>query len=142
MDGVMRIGGVVFLALLLVFSRGASGAEQPPSSAEGTPGAETATAPATEAAADGLSVDALLEMDLEDLARVRVSGGSSRARETELTAPSSAIDVSDSTLDSSTTTGQLATRLPGVSVRRLSGINQDPRVRGYHSGQLTPAPMA
>ena len=41
----------------------------------------------------------LLEMDLEDLARVRVSGGSSRARETELTAPSSAIDVSDSTLD-------------------------------------------
>ena len=82
-------------------------------------------------------VDDLLNLDIDQLSKVRVSTSS---KATNLNAPSS--QVNSANIDFSapggypTTTGELARQAPGVSTRRTSAVNLDPRVRGYHSGQL------
>jgi len=75
----------------------------------------------------------LLNMNLGELSKVQVRAG---AQPTHLGAPSTQINAAELNLDNSSTTGELARQAPSVSVRRLSGINLEPQVRGYHAGQL------
>ncbi|MBN2217558.1 MAG: TonB-dependent receptor [Pirellulales bacterium] len=74
----------------------------------------------------------LLDMNLGELSKVQVRTG----QPTNLNAPSTEISAADIGLSDASTTGGLARLAPSVSTRRLSGINLDPQVRGYHAGQL------
>lgn len=118
-------------------------AQQPASLGDG-PGvspsaaAEVAVAPLKSPAADTPPSDSgklsdLLKLDVEQLSKVPVTGPS---HGTNLTSPSSQLDAAASRGAEPTTTGELLSQLPSVEVRRTSGINLDPRVRGYHSSQL------
>jgi len=75
----------------------------------------------------------LLDMNLGELSKVQVRAG---AGPTNLGAPSTEITAAQVGLSEASTTGGLARQAPSVSTRRLSGINLDPQVRGYHAGQL------
>jgi iron complex outermembrane receptor protein len=91
------------------------------------------TAPASKQQADPGRVEDLLNLDLDQLSKVRV-GGSGQG--TKLAVPSSQLSSRNIELSDASTTGELARQAPSVSTRRTSAINLDPRVRGYHSGQL------
>lgn len=95
-----------------------------PSSPDGSP---AATKP------NGANELNMLDMNLGDLSKVQVRAGASP---TNLGAPSTEISAADVNLSDASTTGALARLAPSVSTRRLSGINLDPQVRGYHAGQL------
>jgi iron complex outermembrane recepter protein len=77
-------------------------------------------------------VDDLLKLDIDQLSQVRVGGAS---QETSLSAPSNRLDAT-ADLGEATSTGELLTQSPSVTARRTSALDLDPRVRGYHSGQL------
>ncbi|MEN6459425.1 MAG: TonB-dependent receptor [Thermoguttaceae bacterium] len=82
-------------------------------------------------------LDSLLDMadkDPSKLADVRVDpfGGSSNTGG----AASNSLDTAEVRSANATSTGDLLKEIPSVSGRRLSGINVDPRVRGYNSSQL------
>jgi outer membrane receptor protein involved in Fe transport len=81
---------------------------------------------------DANKVDDLLNLDIDQLAKVRVGG----AKQTNLTAPSNQLNAGAADVGEVTSTGELLTQAPGVSARRISAINLDPRVRGYNSSQL------
>lgn len=78
------------------------------------------------------SVDDLLNMDLEQLGEVRVAPGKPAAD----AGPGNSLNAADIDFSQATTTGELAKELPGVTTRRTSAINLDPRIRGYHSSQV------
>ena len=78
-------------------------------------------------------VDDLLKMDMEQLSNVAVKGSSQPSNRT---APSNQLSAGEMDHNSATTTGELLKELPGISARRTSAVNLDPRVRGYHSSQL------
>lgn len=100
--------------------------------------AEPAVAPDPTALAvqgqDRSRVDDLLKMDLDQLASLPVRTGTPI---TNLTAPSNQLPAGAVEHNDATTTGELLNDLPGVSTRRTSAVNLDPRVRGYHSSQLS-----
>ncbi|MCR4415094.1 MAG: TonB-dependent receptor plug domain-containing protein, partial [Thermoguttaceae bacterium] len=81
----------------------------------------------------GSGVRGLLDLDLEQLSRVPIRAG---ANETNLTAPSTNVQTGSIEGGSATTTAEALTEAPSVTTRRISAINLDPRVRGYHSSQL------
>jgi iron complex outermembrane recepter protein len=89
--------------------------------------------PGSKAAADPTKVDDLLKLDIEQLSKVPVPAES---KQTNLTAPSSQLNVAASDAGEVTTTAELLKQLPSVSARRVSALTLDPRVRGYHSSQL------
>jgi iron complex outermembrane recepter protein len=98
------------------------------------------TPPGAGAASSGTgagNLDALLDMADKDpakLSEVRVeprSGDSGNGSGASNTLNTAEIDSSKAT-----STGDLLKLMPNVSGRRLSGINIDPRVRGYNSSQL------
>jgi iron complex outermembrane recepter protein len=103
----------------------------------------TAAAPKTkQARVDEKGLDDLLNMaekDIGKLSEVPVQGSSSAASATPSSGASSPTDTlssSQSDFSKATSTGDLLKQIPNVSGRRLSGINIDPRVRGYNSAQL------
>ncbi|MBN1591025.1 MAG: TonB-dependent receptor [Pirellulales bacterium] len=75
----------------------------------------------------------LLDLNLGELSKIRVRTGT---QPSAFGAPSTEISSADISLSDASTTGGLVSQAPSVNTRRLSAINLDPRVRGYHSGQL------
>jgi iron complex outermembrane recepter protein len=77
------------------------------------------------------------EQDVSKLADVRVdsSAAASTAPSTS-SSPTDTLSSSQADFSKATSTGDLLKQIPNVSGRRLSGINVDPRVRGYNSSQL------
>ncbi|HEY4760339.1 MAG TPA: TonB-dependent receptor, partial [Thermoguttaceae bacterium] len=78
-------------------------------------------------------IDDLLKLEVDQLLKVRVG---STVQGTNLNAPSNLVTPDRINFSDVSTTGGLVQKAPGVSIRRTSAINLDPRVRGYHSGQL------
>jgi iron complex outermembrane recepter protein len=73
-----------------------------------------------------------LELDIEQLGNVPV-----RPRPGAVTPTPSGATVTPSVVEAAQlSTGQLLDRAPSVSLRRVSPLSIDPRVRGYHSGQI------
>jgi iron complex outermembrane recepter protein len=82
-------------------------------------------------------LDALLDMAEKDpgkLTEVRVESRDSGS--SNVSAPENTLSSTSTDFSGSTSTGDLLKQIPNVSGRRLSGINIDPRVRGYNSSQL------
>ena len=107
------------------------------SPSDGPPAADPGQAPASpadtnKAAVDPGRVDDLLNLDLDQLSKVRLEGGS---HDTNLNAPSNRLDAA-ADLGDAASTGELLTQSPSVTARRTSAIDLDPRVRGYNSGQI------
>jgi hypothetical protein len=92
-----------------------------------------APAPSTSPSPSPAKVDDLLNLDIDQLSKVRVN---TAAQATNVNAPSSQVNSGNINSMDATTTGEMAREAPSVSTRRTSAINLDPRVRGYHSGQL------
>ena len=83
------------------------------------------------------SFDALLDMAERDpgrLTEVRVESRSDASR--NVIAPTDTLSSATTDFSKATSTGDLLKQIPNVSGRRLSGINIDPRVRGFNSSQL------
>ena len=78
------------------------------------------------------SVEDLLNMDLEDLARVPV-----RPQPTAEGVASTVIESSDVDFSGWGTTGELLSESASVSLRRTSALNLDAQIRGYHSEQIS-----
>ncbi|MGO9115074.1 MAG: TonB-dependent receptor domain-containing protein [Thermoguttaceae bacterium] len=95
--------------------------------------APTASASPTPSPANTAKVDDLLNLDMDQLSKVRVS---TVARATNLNAPSTQVGSDANDLSDATTTGELARQAPSVSIQKTSALNLDPRVRGYRSGEL------
>lgn len=77
----------------------------------------------------------MAEKEPSKLSEVRVeafSGVSSSAAGS----PTDTLSAASTDFSKATSTGDLLKQMPNVSGRRLSGINVDPRVRGYNSNQL------
>jgi iron complex outermembrane recepter protein len=86
---------------------------------------------------DGKNLDDLLNMaekDVGKLAEVHVQSTSSPSN--SISSPNDTLSSKDTDFSKATSTGDLLKQIPSVSGRRLSGINVDPRVRGYNSSQL------
>ncbi|MEI8372290.1 MAG: hypothetical protein WCJ35_05560 [Planctomycetota bacterium] len=77
-------------------------------------------------------VDDLLNMDLDQLSKVRVS---TARQATNVNAPSSQVNSGNINSIEATTTGEMAREAPSVSTRRTSAVNLDPRVRGYRMNE-------
>jgi iron complex outermembrane recepter protein len=88
---------------------------------------------AGQSSANPAKVGDLLNLDIDQLVKVPVSSVPQAAN---VNAPSSHINSANVDFSDASTTGELARLAPSVSTRRTSAINLDPRVRGYHSGQL------
>jgi iron complex outermembrane receptor protein len=95
--------------------------------------AKEQTAPAEKSAAGSTKIGDLLNLDIEQLSKVPVAAGN---RETNLTAPSNRLDAATVGGGEASTLGELLTQSPSVSAVHLSALNLDPRVRGYHAGQI------
>ncbi len=123
------IFGLVFLVpLKLAIAEEAAGTD------EGTTPSQAA--PSTNAPADVGNLDQLLnlaEKDVGQLSQVKVTSSS---QATNLNAPSNQLDVTAAGAGDVSSTGELLRQVPGISARRTSAINLDPRVRGYNSAQL------
>jgi iron complex outermembrane recepter protein len=79
----------------------------------------------------------LAEKDIGKLSDVPVQSSSSAANTpASSNAPTDTLSSSQTDFSKATSTGDLLKQMPSVSGRRLSGINIDPRVRGYNSAQL------
>ena len=76
----------------------------------------------------------MADKDVGKLAEVHVenSSGASNAA----SSPNDTLSSKDTDFSRATSTGDLLKQIPNVSGRRLSGINVDPRVRGYNSSEL------
>lgn len=73
----------------------------------------------------------LLDLDLEQLGKVEVRPkGSAQTSGSGTVITPSQVDLQQSSI------GQLFERAPGVSLRRTTALNLDPRVRGYQSSQI------
>ena len=83
--------------------------------------------------ANSTADDNLLNLDIDQLSKVPVSA---TPRATNLNAPSSQVGSGADDFSDAATTGELARQAPSVSTQKTSAINLDPRVRGYHSGEL------
>ena len=93
---------------------------------------------ASPAKVDGKDLDDLLniaEKDIGKLADVRVES-SGNASNSSISSPNDTLSSTDTDFSKATSTGDLLKQIPSVSGRRLSGINVDPRVRGYNSSEL------
>jgi len=102
------------------------------------PSSDAAKAAKSKPAVDIDALDSLLSMADKDpgrLAEVPVTSVSGAAA-ASTSAPSDTLNSSSTDFSNSTSTGDLLKQLPNVSGRRLSGVNVDPRVRGYNSAQL------
>ena len=87
---------------------------------------------------DDKNLDDLLNMaekDIGKLADVRVDS-SANAPNSSINSPNDTLSSKDTDFSKATSTGDLLKQIPNVSGRRLSGINVDPRVRGYNSSEL------
>jgi outer membrane receptor protein involved in Fe transport len=82
---------------------------------------------------DPSKAEDLLNLDIDQLSKVQIHGGS---KQTNLTAPSSRMSGSAADTGEATSTADLLKEAPSVSARRVSAITFDPHVRGYNSGQL------
>jgi len=122
-----------WILALFVVPAAALAAEEGRSGAAQT--AENPTAPAGPAAppASPGKVDDLLNLDLDQLAKVRVAP---TPQAPSLSAPANQIDSGSIDFNNAGTTGELAREAPSVSTRKTSALNLDPQVRGYNSGQL------
>lgn len=76
----------------------------------------------------------LVEKDLGKVTEVRVE--SSSGASSGISSATDTLSSKDTDFSKATSTGDLLKQIPNVSGRRLSGINVDPRVRGYNSSQL------
>ncbi len=111
--------------LLNLPARGEDGPPEGAEVAQAEPG--TGAKPPQKPAGDE---ERILELDLERLGQVPV-----RVQRAEPTATGSVVTPTGAGAGPSSI-GEVLESAPGVSVRRTSGINLDPRVRGFHSGQL------
>ena len=101
-----------------------------PSSSPGAPNANPAKV-------DEKNLDDLLNMaekDIGKLGDVRVENSSGPSN--SVSSPNDTLNSTNTDFSKATSTGDLLKEMPSVSGRRLSGINVDPRVRGYNSSQL------
>jgi iron complex outermembrane recepter protein len=76
----------------------------------------------------------LAEKDVSRLSDVRVEPAAGTP--TTSTSPTDTLSSKDTDFSKATSTGDLLKQLPNVNGRRLSGINIEPRVRGYNSSQM------
>jgi outer membrane receptor protein involved in Fe transport len=90
---------------------------------------QTAPAPAPSAN----SINDILNLDITQLGQVSVK---STVQPTNLSAPSTQLNVAAADIGEANSIGELLRQVPSVNTRRLSGINFDPQVRGYNSSQL------
>jgi outer membrane receptor protein involved in Fe transport len=109
---------------------------------QGAPSPTGQAAPPGDAPA-GATTDDVFNLDIDKLGNVPVQPSSSGPSAATL---GSGIDVSgtettlnidSSNLPAPTSTGDLLRNAPSVQLRRTSAINLDPRVRGYHSQQIS-----
>lgn len=102
----------------------ASSTSQAPSAAAGLAGRISAanTAASAASASGGSGVSA--------------AQGTSATTQSNPAAPSSVVNPSAAGGASAGSTGQALQAAPSVSIRRTSALNLDPRIRGYHSGQI------
>jgi hypothetical protein len=99
-----------------------------------TPSQEAASAP--NPPADVGNIEQLLnlaEKDVSQLGNIKVTRSS---QVTDLSAPSSQLDVTSANAGEASSTGELLRQVPGVNARRTSALNLDPQIRGYNSNQL------
>jgi outer membrane receptor protein involved in Fe transport len=113
--------------------RGASVEPATATSPPDAPSAPTSPSSPNPPAVNPRKVDDLLNLDLDQLSKVSVR---STVQPANVNAPATQINTGDVDTRDATTTGELARQAPSVSTRRTSAVNLDPRVRGYHSGQL------
>ena len=83
--------------------------------------------------ADPSKVEDLLNLDIDQLSKVQLRGGS---KQTNLTSPSSQMSGKAADTGEATSTADLLKEAPSVSTRRVSAVSFDPRVRGYNSSEL------
>jgi len=83
--------------------------------------------------ADPSKVEDLLNLDIDQLSKVQLRGGS---KQTNLTSPSSQMSGKAADTGEATSTADLLKEAPSVSARRVSAVSFDPRVRGYNSSEL------
>jgi iron complex outermembrane recepter protein len=89
--------------------------------------------PQKKSAVDPNKAEDLLNLDIDQLSKVAVHGGS---KQTNLTSPSSQVSGKAADSGEATSTADLLKEAPSVSARRVSAITFDPNVRGYNSSQL------
>jgi outer membrane receptor protein involved in Fe transport len=107
------------------------GSEPPAISAQTTP--SESQPQQKQSTPDFNSVTNLLNLDIDQLAKVPVRSGASQ---TNLTSPSSIVNGSAANTGEAASTATLMKQAPGVNARRVSAITFDPRIRGYNSSQL------
>src|SRR5262249_54118965 len=79
----------------------------------------------------------VLDLSLEELGKVDVRAPAAAARpQANPTATGSVLTTADSELTAPGSLGELLNQAPSVSGRRTTALNLDPRVRGFHSGQI------
>ncbi|MCE5266516.1 MAG: TonB-dependent receptor [Planctomycetaceae bacterium] len=97
-----------------------------------------APAPAPPAGSNSNSLDSLLDLADKDPAKLSEVAVQPSIASSALNSngASNTLDAAEINATKATSTGDLLKQIPSVSGRRLSGINIDPRVRGYNSAQL------
>ncbi|MBN2577609.1 MAG: TonB-dependent receptor [Pirellulales bacterium] len=88
------------------------------------------------ASSNAEKLDALLDLAEKDVGQLAEISIASPDFDGASSSPSSTLNAEEADFAQATSTGDLLKQIPSVSGRRLSGINVDPRVRGYNSSQL------
>jgi len=128
---------LLFLIVLLPLSaQDVSPRTTMPVAAQDKPAGPAADKP-PEQAPDKAPAKSLLDLDLEQLGNVPVRPQSGTASPGSVTSTPSGTAITPTQSESAqSSTGELFGRTSSVTLRRTSALSMDPRVRGYHSGQI------
>jgi iron complex outermembrane recepter protein len=126
--------GIIFVAAALLVASDALPpvcAQNPPTS-DSPPSSEKSLLEPAKAE----KLDALLNLAEKDVGRLSEVPIAAAGAESTSSGPSNTLNAERTDTTGVTSTGDLLKMIPNVYGRRLSGINIDPRVRGFNSSQL------
>jgi iron complex outermembrane receptor protein len=132
---------VVLTAALAVCVLGLDG----PASADDAPSLPSSVVPSPDGAAgkaeapqppDPAAQKNILDLSLEELGKVDVRPSTPSRASASPTATGSVLTTAESELTAPGSLGEFLNQAPSVAGRRTSALNLDPRIRGFHSGQI------